>query len=158
MDAKKNYTILSSITYEMLMSFPILHSSTHNFAQYATGCYEYHGFYVIKNFVLFINMIKCFIKSYSMIFSIKVCLHFPTSSPSTSQCPSKFNIMSIVTAILTDRMGDRSILPVKMPVTICTMLNFDGDGDSVGTCKQTFKPNVLLDNVKPKKWWYEQII
>ena len=35
---------------------------------------------------------------------------------------------------LTGRMGMEPILPVKQPVTIDTMLNFDGDG--VGMCKQ----------------------
>ena len=45
-----------------------------------------------------------------------------------SQCPSKFNIVLMVTGSLTGRMGDR------LPVTIDMMLNFDGDG--VGTCKQ----------------------
>ena len=36
-------------------------------------------------------------------------------------------------------MGLEAILPVKLPVTISTMLNIDGDcdGDGVGTCKQT---------------------
>ena len=39
------------------------------------------------------------------------------------------------------RMGLEPILPVKVPVTIGTILNFDGDcdcdGHGVGTCKQT---------------------
>ena len=42
---------------------------------------------------------------------------------------------------LTGRMGLEPILPVKLSVTISTMLNFDGecdgDGHSVGMCKQT---------------------
>ena len=53
----------------------------------------------------------------------------------------KFNIMSMVMDSLTGRMGDRPILPVKLPITISTMLNFDGncygDRDGVWMCKQT---------------------
>ena len=49
--------------------------------------------------------------------------------------------MSMVMGSLTGRMGDRSILPVKLPVTISTMLNFDrdcdGDRHGVGMCKHT---------------------
>ena len=37
------------------------------------------------------------------------------------------------------RMGVEPILPIKQPITIGTMLNFDGD--SVGVCKQ----NLTLD-------------
>ena len=48
----------------------------------------------------------------------------------------------MVTGSLTGRMGLEAILPVKLPVTINTMLNFDGhsddDGDAVGMCKQAF--------------------
>ena len=77
---------------------------------------------------------------------LKVCLHVPTPSPPPSQCMSKFNIVLMVTGSLTGRMGDTSILPVKLPITISTMLNFDGhcdgDGDGVGTCKHTFKSAV----------------
>ena len=40
------------------------------------------------------------------------------------------------------RMGLEPILPVKVPATIGTMLNFDGDCDGdrhgVGTCKHSF--------------------
>ena len=43
--------------------------------------------------------------------TIKVCLHLPTPSP--SQCPSKLNIMSMVTGSLTGRMGLEPILPVN---------------------------------------------
>ena len=43
---------------------------------------------------------------------------------------------------MTSRMGLEPILPVKLSVTISTMLNFDGhcdcDGNGVTTCKQTF--------------------
>ena len=38
----------------------------------------------------------------------------------------------MVTGHLTDRMGSGPILPV----TTDTMVNFDGHGDGVGTCKQ----------------------
>ena len=44
------------------------------------------------------------------------------------------------------KMGLEPILPVKVPIIVCTMLNFDGDGDGVSTCKQTFK--VLIDQNK----------
>ena len=71
---------------------------------------------------------------------LKVCLHILTQSPSPSECPSKFNIVPMVTGSLTGRMGLEAILPVKLPVTIGTILNFDGhsdgDGDRVGMCKQ----------------------
>ena len=41
-------------------------------------------------------------------------------------------------------MGLSPILPVKLQVTISTMLNFDGhcDGDGVGMCKQPFRGHV----------------
>ena len=52
------------------------------------------------------------------------------------------NIVWIVTGTLMDRMGFRSILPVKDPITIGTVLNldadFDGHDDGEITCKQTF--------------------
>ena len=79
---------------------------------------------------------------------LKVCLHIPTPTPSPS--PSKFNIVPMVTGSLTGRMGLEAILPVKLPVTIDTMLNFDehsdGDGDGVGMCKQAL--NILEVNRK----------
>ena len=44
---------------------------------------------------------------------------------------------------LTDRMGVEPILPIKMSVTIDTMLNFDGDfdrhSDGDVTYKRTFR-------------------
>ena len=42
---------------------------------------------------------------------------------------------------LTGRIGQSPILPVKLPVTINTMFNFDVhcDGDGVGRCKHTLK-------------------
>ena len=47
--------------------------------------------------------------------------------------------MPMVTGSLTGTMGSR------LPVTIVTMLDFDGnghgDGDGLGTCKQTLNPN-----------------
>ena len=47
----------------------------------------------------------------------------------------------MVTFTLTDRMGSRSILPIKVSVTTDTMLNFDDDFDGHGdgdvTCKQS---------------------
>ena len=49
-----------------------------------------------------------------------------TTSP--SPCLSKFNIISMVT-VAVDRMDTRSVLPVEVPVTIDTMLNFDGYAD-----------------------------
>ena len=36
-----------------------------------------------------------------------------------------------------DRLGSEPILSVKQSVSIDTMLNFDGDRDGDGTCKQT---------------------
>ena len=61
---------------------------------------------------------------------VKACLHIPTPSPS----PSSF----ITVPMVTGRMGSRPILPVRQPVTIDIMLNFDGDGhcdgDGVGMC------------------------
>ena len=49
----------------------------------------------------------------------------------------------MVTDSLTGKMGVRPILPVRLSVTIATMLNFDGhcdgDGDGVGMCKQAFR-------------------
>ena len=66
----------------------------------------------------------------------KACLHVPTPFP------SKFIIMPMVTGSPTGRMGSIPILPVRLPVTIITMLNFDrhcdGDGNGLGTCKQAF--------------------
>ena len=52
----------------------------------------------------------------------------------------RFIIVPMVTDSLTGKMGIRPILPVRLSVTIATMLNFDGhcdgDGDGVGMCKQ----------------------
>ena len=48
---------------------------------------------------------------------VKVCLHVPTQSLSPSQCPSKFNIVPMVTGSLTGKMGVEPILPVRRPVT-----------------------------------------
>ena len=86
-----------------------------------------------------------YVRFFSSIYpSIKVCLHVPTPSQSPSQCPSKFNIVLMVTGGLAGRMGLSPILPVKLSVTIDMMLNFDrhcdgdGDADGVGTCKQYF--------------------
>ena len=49
--------------------------------------------------------------------------------------------MSMMTGTLIDRMGSRPILPIKVSITIGTMLNvdsdFDGHGDGDATCKQT---------------------
>ena len=74
---------------------------------------------------------------------LKDCLHIPTLSPSPSQFPSKFNIMSMVMGSLTGRMDVSPILPVKLLITISIMLNFDrhcdGDEDGVITCKQTLR-------------------
>ena len=64
--------------------------------------------------------------------------------------------MSMVTGNLTGRMGDRSILPVKLPVTIDIMFNFDrhcdgdGNGNGVRTCKHTF---TLADHSRPAIAW-----
>ena len=48
----------------------------------------------------------------------------------------------MVTGTLTGRMGSTLILPVKVPVTITTMLNFDGlnfgPNFGVDTCEQGF--------------------
>ena len=59
--------------------------------------------------------------------------------------------MSVVMVPLTDRMDEPSILPIKVCVTIDTMLNFDddfdrhgdGDGDGDVTCKQTLTREML---------------
>ena len=97
------------------------------------------------------------LKQYVTTFSgIKACLHIPAPSPSPSECPSKFNIVPMVTGSLTGRMGLEAILPVKLPVTIDTMLNFDGhsdgDGDGAGMCKQAlsfdFEMNPVLNIFK----------
>ena len=81
--------------------------------------------------------------------TLKVCLHIPTQSPSPLECPSKFNIVPMVTGCLTGRMGLEAILPVKLTVTIDTMLNFDGhsdgDGDGVGMCKQALNGDSLSE-------------
>ena len=51
-------------------------------------------------------------------------------------------------------MGFRPILPVRQPITISTMLNFDGDGDGigdgVGMCKQALR-NVMDQTEKIHK-------
>ena len=55
------------------------------------------------------------------------------------------------------RMGVQPILPVKVPVTIGTMLNFDGDcdgdGHGVGTCKHSLSHKTkiaTLESVSPR--------
>ena len=50
-------------------------------------------------------------------------------------------------AMVTGRMGDRPILPVKLPVI---MLNFDGDGHGVGTCKHTLNTPFTLGTIEIK--------
>ena len=56
--------------------------------------------------------------------------------------PRKVYIVLIVTGHLMSRMGSRSILPVRLPVAIGTIIKLDGDGDEVGDgfemCKQAF--------------------
>ena len=63
---------------------------------------------------------------------LKACLHVPSPSPSLS----KFNIVSMETDHLIDRMGSVPILSIKRTITIGTMLYFDsdGDGDGDGMC------------------------
>ena len=68
---------------------------------------------------------------------LKVCLHVTSTCPSPCPSPSKFNIVPMVTGSLTDRLGVQPIQPVRVPVTIGTMLNFAGHGDV--TCKQTLR-------------------
>ena len=67
--------------------------------------------------------------------TFKGCLHVPSRSPS----PSKYNIVPEVMVRLTDSMGSVPILSVKRSISIDTMINFDGDGDRDGTCKQAFR-------------------
>ena len=54
----------------------------------------------------------------------------------------RFSIVSMVTG----RMSLEPILPIKQPITIGTMLNFDGDGhgDGVGMCKQNFRTTAFF--------------
>ena len=42
------------------------------------------------------------------------------------------------------RMGTELNLPVKRPVSIDTMLNFDRSGDEDGTCKQALKVSITI--------------
>ena len=94
----------------------------------------------------------------SFKYSFGVCLHVPTPSPSLPLSPSKFDIVLMVMGSLSSRMGDRPILPVKLPITVDLMLNFDRDSDSgrdvVLTSKQTFTqstkiPRTVNINVLP---------
>ena len=62
--------------------------------------------------------------------------------PITSQ--SSFNIVSMVTGTFMGRMGLWALLPVKLPITISIILNFDDDGNGVGKCKHTL---TVCDNV-----------
>ena len=48
-------------------------------------------------------------------------------------------IMPVVTDRLMDRIALKPILAIKWSVTIGIVMNFDGDGDGEGTCKQTFR-------------------
>ena len=43
----------------------------------------------------------------------------------------------IILSMLMDRMGSAFILSIKVPVAIGIMLNFDGDGYRIGTCKHS---------------------
>ena len=76
-----------------------------------------------------------------LVLCVNVCLDVKTTSLPLSLSLSKFNIKSTVMGSLTGRMGLSPILLDKLPITISTMSNFDGDsgsdGDGVGTCKQT---------------------
>ena len=81
-------------------------------------------------------------------FSVKGVLHVLTRFPSPSQCPSKFIVVPIVTGSLTGRKGDRPILPVKLPVTIDIMINFDGhcdgNGNGIGMFRHTFTSRPVI--------------
>ena len=44
----------------------------------------------------------------------------------------------MVTVRLMGSMGTEPILSIKRSVSIDTMINFDGDADGDGTCKQAF--------------------
>ena len=93
-------------------------------------------------------------KYLSTCLTLRECLHFPTPfpSPSQSQSPSKFNTVSMVTGTLMGRMYLEAILTVKLPVTISTMLNFDGDGNGVRKCKHTLTNWVYRICGIPLKW------
>ena len=69
--------------------------------------------------------------------------------------------------MVTGRMVVELILPIRRPVAIGIMLNFDGDGhgDSVGTCKQALRVAIVsgikvksstklndLNDVKKRLW------
>ena len=73
--------------------------------------------------------------------SFRVCLHVPTPSPCSSLSLSSFTIVLMVMVHLTGKMGVEPILPIRLPVTLSTMIKLDGDGhsDGVGTCKHTFR-------------------
>ena len=49
-----------------------------------------------------------------------------------------FNIMSMATDHLMDRMGSTPTLCFKRSITISTMINFNGEGHRDGTCEQNF--------------------
>ena len=83
-----------------------------------------------------------FLKSFKWL-SVKACSHKPTPKLGLKFDPLKFNIVSMVTSTLMGRMDPTSILPARLPVSIDTMLNCDGDcnddGHGVGMCKHTLK-------------------
>ena len=85
---------------------------------------------------------------------VRVCLHVPSLFPSPS--PSKFNIVPMETVCLTGRMGTEPILSIKRPISIDTMLNFDGDGDGHGVgdgaSKQALKVCSYLTFFNPFNW------
>ena len=60
--------------------------------------------------------------------NVKVCLHVQTPFPSLSDCPSSLSLCQW----LTGRMGSIPILPIRVPITISTMINFDGQSNGDG--------------------------
>ena len=86
------------------------------------------------------------------------CPYNTTSGPGSAFCGKNtftriINATAFVTAplifltdTLIDRMGEKSIFAIKVPITIDIILNFDGEFDECcdtdGTCKQTLRLRV----------------
>ena len=77
---------------------------------------------------------SCHFSRDSRLQRVKVCLR---SNAVTVIVAIFVAVKVYIVSKATDRMGLELNLPVKCSVIIGTVLNFDGDGDGVGTCKHT---------------------
>ena len=67
-------------------------------------------------------------------FTFKACTHNVTVPVSIKSLPKFITVLTMA-----GRMGVQPILPVRVPVIIDTMINFDGGRHGDVMCKQSFR-------------------